>query len=114
MSYAEPIQAAAKRLKISPEAVQTYLDAGKGERAAGVERSFHTTVKPIGALCNLDCTYCYYLSKEELLEQKTRRIADEVLEQFIVEYIATHDTDDVDFTWHGGEPTLLGLPFFER
>ena len=105
---------AAARLNIRPEAVQTYLDAGKGIRAPGVERSMHVTIKPIGALCNLDCTYCYYLSKEELLEQKTRRIADEILERFIVEYIEAQDAREIVFTWHGGEPTLMGLPFFER
>lgn len=114
MNYTEEVVAAAARLNIRPEAVQTYLDAGRGVRAEGVERSFHTTIKPIGALCNLDCTYCYYLSKEELLEQKTRRIADEVLERFIVDYIAAQDAEEIVFTWHGGEPTLLGLEFFER
>jgi uncharacterized protein len=114
MKYAEEVVRAAERLNISPEAVQTYLDAGRGERAPGVERSFHTTIKPIGALCNLDCAYCYYLSKEELLEQKTRRIADDVLERFIVDYIAAQDAPEIVFTWHGGEPTLMGLEFFER
>jgi uncharacterized protein len=114
MSYAEPIQDAAKRLKISPEAVQTYLDAGKGERAAGVERSLHATIKPVGSACNLDCTYCYYLSKEELLNQKSRRIKDDALERFIVDYIASQDAEEIAFTWHGGEPTLMGLPFFRR
>jgi uncharacterized protein len=114
MKYSDEVVRAAERLNIRPEAVQTYLDAGRGERASGVERSFHTTVKPIGALCNLDCTYCYYLSKEELLEQKTRRIADDILERFIVDYIAAQDAPEIVFTWHGGEPTLMGLPFFER
>jgi uncharacterized protein len=114
MSYPEPILAASKKLNISPEAVQTYLDAGRGERAAGVERSLHTTIKPVGSACNLDCTYCYYLSKEELLSQKSRRIKDDVLERFIVDYIESQDAEEIAFTWHGGEPTLMGLPFFRR
>jgi serine-type anaerobic sulfatase-maturating enzyme len=114
MDYSEEIVRAAARLNIRPEAVQTYLDAGKGIRAPGVERSAHVTVKPIGALCNLDCSYCYYLSKEELLEQKTRRVTDAILERFIVEYIAAQDAQEIVFTWHGGEPTLMGLPFFQR
>ncbi len=59
-TYSEPILAAAKRLNISAEAVQTYLDAGHGERADGVSRSLHATIKPVGSACNLDCTYCYY------------------------------------------------------
>ena len=114
MTYAESTLDAAKRLNISAEAVQTYLDAGRGERAAGVERSLHTTIKPVGSACNLDCAYCYYLSKEELLSQKSRRIKDDVLERFIVDYIASQDAVEIAFTWHGGEPTLMGLPFFRR
>ncbi len=108
------IDDAAKSLNISPEAVRTYLEAGLGERAAGVERSFHATVKPVGSACNLDCAYCYYLSKEELLEQKSRRMKDDALERFVVEYIASQDAAEIAFTWHGGEPTLMGLPFFRR
>jgi MoaA/NifB/PqqE/SkfB family radical SAM enzyme len=30
-------------------------------------RRMHVMVKPTGSLCNLDCSYCYYLSKKELL-----------------------------------------------
>jgi uncharacterized protein len=114
MTTPEEIERAARRLNIRPEAVKTYLDAARGERADGVERSMHTTVKPVGSACNLDCTYCYYLSKEELLDQKTRRITDEVLERFIVDYIAAQDVREIPFTWHGGEPTLMGLPFFRK
>ncbi len=114
VTYSEATLAAAKRLNISAEAVQTYLDAGKGERADGVSRSLHATIKPVGSACNLDCTYCYYLSKEELLSQKSRRIKDDALERFIVDYIASQDAEEIAFTWHGGEPTLMGLPFFER
>ncbi len=114
MIYPDEVILAAERLHIRPEAVQTYLDAGCGKRADGVERTMHATVKPIGALCNLDCAYCYYLSKEELLEQKTRRIQDEVLEQFVIDYIDAQDAEEIHFTWHGGEPTLMGLPFFRK
>ena len=110
----ETIADAAKRLNISSEAVKTYLDAGTGEHADGVERSLHATIKPVGSACNLDCTYCYYLSKEELLSQKSKRIKDEALERFIVDYIKSQDAVEIAFTWHGGEPTLMGLPFFER
>ena len=41
-------------------------------------RRMHVMVKPTGALCNLDCTYCYYLSKRELLGKPEEwRISDE-------------------------------------
>jgi uncharacterized protein len=112
MRYSAEICLEAARLNISPEALQTYLDAGKGKRAPGVLRYLHATVKPIGAACNLDCTYCYYLSKESLLNQKRGRISNELLEKFIADYIKSQDVEEIVFTWHGGEPTLLGIDFF--
>ncbi|HVW29566.1 MAG TPA: anaerobic sulfatase maturase [Polyangiaceae bacterium] len=113
-SHSPEVIATAAKYGIRPQAVQTYLDAGRGKRGDGVVRSMHATAKPIGALCNLDCSYCYYLSKEELLKQKTRRMDEGVLERFISQYIATQDGPEVQFTWHGGEPTLLGLDFFRK
>lgn len=78
-------------------------------------RRYHVIVKPIGSLCNLDCTYCYYLHKSELLGTNSKfRISDEVLETHVRQYIEGQDGDEVVFTWQGGEPTLLGLPFFEK
>jgi uncharacterized protein len=113
--YSREVTDAARRLRIRPEAVQTYLDAGRGRRAPGVERAMHTTIKAVGSACNLDCTYCYYLSKEGLLDQKkNRRMGDEALERFVIDYIAGQDAKEIAFTWHGGEPTLLGLAYFRK
>lgn len=114
MIFSPDIIAQAKRLNISPEALQTYLDAGIGKNAPGVERSMHTTIKAVGSACNLDCSYCYYLSKEGLLQQNNRRMQDDLLERFIIEYIDAQDVEEIQFTWHGGEPTLLGLDFFRK
>lgn len=76
---------------------------------------FHTMVKPSGAQCNLDCTYCFYLHKEDLLHQsKSPRMRDSVLEAHIKQYISAQTGDEVVFTWQGGEPTLMGLDFFRR
>lgn len=71
--------------------------------------------KPVGSTCNLDCTYCYYLSKETLPGGPgTGRMSDEVLESFIRQYIASAEGPGVVFSWQGGEPTLLGLEFFRK
>ena len=76
---------------------------------------FHAMVKPGGADCNLNCTYCYYLHKNALFGQPARpRMSDEILEKHIREYIAAQTGDEVVFSWQGGEPTLLGLDFFCR
>lgn len=71
-------------------------------------------VKPIGPQCNLDCTYCYYLSKENLLGTESRPISTEMLEGFIRQYFEAHNSKEVVFSWQGGEPTLLGVDFFRK
>ncbi len=77
--------------------------------------AFHVMVKPTGPLCNLDCEYCYYLEKENLYGNKTDwGMKHDVLEKFIKEYINTQAVPVISFTWQGGEPTLLGLDFFEE
>ena len=32
-------------------------------------REFQVFVKPVGPVCNMGCTYCYYLEKEELFAE---------------------------------------------
>ena len=72
-------------------------------------------IKPVGAICNLDCTYCYYLHKETLLGSSSKfQISDEILEAHIRQYIEGQDASEVVFTWQGGEPTLLGIEFYEK
>ncbi|BDD07194.1 anaerobic sulfatase maturase [Aureibacter tunicatorum] len=84
-------------------------------------KHFHMMVKPIGPVCNLACTYCYYLEKENIYEDKKAmpskfKMTDEVLEAYVKAYIASQPTENprVVFAWQGGEATLLGLEFFER
>src|SRR5574340_762686 len=79
------------------------------------QRRYHVMVKPTGALCNLVCAYCYYLHKKELLGSPSNfRMSDAVLEAHVRQYIEGQDGEEVVFTWQGGEPTLLGLDFFEK
>ncbi|WP_170145856.1 anaerobic sulfatase maturase [Rhodoplanes elegans] len=84
------------------------------------ERSFHAMAKPAGARCNLDCTYCFYLSKETLPDGQDARglgagdMDRDTLERFVRQYIAGVTSPEVVFTWQGGEPTLRGLGFFEE
>jgi uncharacterized protein len=74
---------------------------------------FHAMAKPIGSTCNINCSYCYYLHKEHLLEQQRgHRMAPSMLERYIRQYIEAQNGDAVVFSWQGGEPTMLGLDFF--
>jgi uncharacterized protein len=77
---------------------------------------FHAMAKPGGSDCNLDCSYCFYLEKAALYGEGTRhRMSDDVLDAYVRQYIAaTPAENEVVFTWQGGEPTLLGLEFYER
>lgn len=78
-------------------------------------RRFHVMAKPAGAACNLDCTYCFYLSKQTLPGGPgPGHMSDEVLECFVRDYIASVTGEEVVFSWQGGEPTLMGLDFFRK
>jgi len=70
--------------------------------------------KPRGAICNLDCAYCYYLSKENLYPGSSFRMSEEVLESYVRQYIASQRVPEVTFAWQGGEPTLMGLEFYRK
>jgi uncharacterized protein len=79
------------------------------------QRRLHVMAKPTGSTCNLDCSYCFYLHKEELLHQNHHEIMnDDVLENFIRQYIESNDREEIVFSWQGGEPTLAGLDFFQK
>lgn len=77
----------------------------------------YVMAKPAGALCNLACTYCYYTEKTCLHTQDVGRkqvLSDELLERFVQEYIAMQSAPSVLFTWHGGEPLMRPISFYQR
>jgi uncharacterized protein len=74
--------------------------------------SFHVLTKPTGAICNLDCTYCFFLSKEALYPGSKFRMTDETHAQYVRQLLEAHQAEHVTIAWQGGEPTLLGLDYF--
>jgi uncharacterized protein len=76
--------------------------------------AFHVMTKPIGALCNLSCEYCFYLSKQALYAGERFRMSDEVLESYLRQLIEAHRVPEVTVAWQGGEPTLMGIDFYRR
>ncbi len=76
--------------------------------------AFHVLAKPTGAICNLDCEYCFFLSKEMLYPGDRFRMSHGLLESYIVQLLDAHRGPDVVIAWQGGEPTLMGLDFFRR
>jgi uncharacterized protein len=76
---------------------------------------FHIMTKPVGPICNLDCKYCFYLEKEKLYpETSDWAMRPAVLESYVQQYIAAQPESTVHFAWQGGEPTLLGVEFFQN
>lgn len=89
------------------------------QQREGLQRPFSPMVKVVGPVCNLDCDYCYYLEKDALypgkgFDLRSFMMKEDVLEKFIRDYIASQPQKRVEFIWHGGEPTLAGLPYFEK
>ncbi len=83
--------------------------------AAAKPTAFHLLAKPTGAVCNLDCSYCFFLSKEMLYPGSRFRMADELLETYLRQLIESHArVPEVTIAWQGGEPTLMGVEFFRR
>jgi len=81
----------------------------------GLPPAFTVLAKPSGPACNLHCHYCFYSEKHRLFPGNTHSVMpDEILEQFIKQKIEAHQANEVSFAWQGGEPTLLGVPYFEK
>jgi len=75
---------------------------------------FHLLAKPSGSTCNIDCTYCFFLSKESLYPNEKNRMSEATLEAYIRQLLESHRTPNVTVAWQGGEPTLMKVDFFRR
>lgn len=78
--------------------------------------NFQLMAKPSGSVCNIDCSYCFYLEKEHLYPERKKnwRMDNLTLENYIKKNIAAQHADVVDFLWQGGEPTMLGVDFYRE
>ena len=97
-----------------PDAAAT--DSSSRPAGSPWARPFHVMAKPAGARCNLACSYCFYLEKEPAYYPGAGvpRMSEATLDAYIRDYIASQPGEEVTFTWQGGEPTLLGLEFYQR
>jgi len=82
--------------------------------AAKAPPRFHLLAKPSGSTCNIDCKYCFFLSKEALYPDEKHRMSPATLETYLKQLLESHRTPEVTVAWQGGEPTLMGLDFFRR
>ncbi len=96
-------------------AAPAYASAVAAPPRPEAHGAFHLLAKPTGAVCNLDCSYCFFLSKEMLYPGSRFRMADELLEAYVEQLIDAHShVPEVMIAWQGGEPTLMGIDFFRR
>lgn len=78
-------------------------------------RPLYVMTKPAGAHCNLACDYCYYLEKQKLYQNGDKHVmSDQLTEVFIREYIQSQFGNEVNFTWHGGEPMIRPLSYYKK
>lgn len=79
---------------------------------------YHVMVKPIGGICNLACAYCYYLPTVDMYRAQPGHTGDfrmslQTYETFATQYL-DRPIDTISFAWQGGEPTLMGLEWFQN
>ena len=80
-----------------------------------MNKPFYISSKPVGSICNLDCKYCYYLEKTNLYPQDEKHFMTiDLLESYVESYIKASSTEEVIFTWHGGEPLLQKIEFYQK
>jgi uncharacterized protein len=71
-------------------------------------------IKPAGPDCNMRCRYCFYLEKAaQFPDVKRHRMTPAILREVVRQVMGQGD-QQVSFGWQGGEPTLMGLSFFEQ
>ncbi len=103
-----------------PESLTTKREADGAPvmpdpRPLSAPGSFHVLAKPTGPICNLDCEYCFFLSKESLYPGDRFRMADDLLETYLRQLLESQSSvPEVTIAWQGGEPTLMGVDFFRR
>ena len=80
-----------------------------------VSREFQIFAKPVGSTCNINCSYCYYHGKKSLYpETNDLLMADNILEEYIIQHIQASTENFINFSWHGGEPLLAGIEFYRK
>ena len=78
-------------------------------------RTYAMLAKPASSTCNLRCEYCYYAGKKALLHVENSRMSQDILETYTRQSLDMYGRDAVvEFAWHGGEPTIAGISFYEE
>ncbi len=71
-------------------------------------------IKPAGPGCNMRCRYCFYLKKADMFGQTTPFRMTETILKETIRQVMEQGGRQVSVGWQGGEPTLMGLPFYKK
>lgn len=72
-------------------------------------------LKPASSACNMRCKYCFYADVAQRRETcKAQVMSEEIVDSIIDKALSLGSDARISFMFQGGEPTLVGLRFFER
>lgn len=77
-------------------------------------KSISIMIKPASGLCNMSCRYCFYCDEAEKRRQASFGMMSEETLRNVIKKTLPKVTDSYTLAFQGGEPTLRGLPFFEK
>ncbi len=86
-------------------------NASACKRAGSTPAPSSLLVKPVGALCNLRCEYCFYQPEARGAHKE---VMQEATLQKLMQEIFRLPSPELGICWQGGEPTLAGVGFFEQ
>lgn len=70
-------------------------------------------VTPRGNVCPLACDYCYNADPHLKRRQCEEKMSEELLEILLRKFFS-YPQSRYEIIWHGGEPLLAGIPFYEK
>lgn len=77
-------------------------------------RDLSVLVKPSSHLCNIDCKYCFYKDEAKLRSGDNALLMHAETLELLVKRAFEFADGTVTFVFQGGEPTLMGLEFYQR
>lgn len=69
-------------------------------------------IKPVNFACNLSCSYCYTKGINDHRSENFKIMSNSTLGRVINFFCS--EREYTEFIWHGGEPLLAGLNFYEE
>ncbi len=71
-------------------------------------------MKPSSGMCNMSCDYCFYCDEAQKRVQESYGFMTEQTLKNVIRRTMLRADRFASYAYQGGEPTLRGLPFFEK